>query len=140
MALNKSLFSSVKQDWKTPEVVYQGLHEEFDFDCDPCPAIEGGLHDKDMLGSDWGQRNFVNPPYDKIAQWVKKAYEEWQKDKTVVLLIPSRTDTRWWHDYIMKASEIRFIKGRLRFGGAKNSAPFPSAIIVFKNGIKGAKE
>ena len=85
------------------------------------------------LRASGGGRNFVNPPYGReIPKWVYKGYEEWKKGKLVVFLIPSRTDTKWWHDYIMKATEIRFIKGRLKFDDQKNSAPFPSAIVVFK--------
>lgn len=77
--------------------------------------------------------SFVNPPYGReIGRWIKKGFEEWRKGKTVVFLIPSRTDTAWWHDHIMKASEIRYIRGRLKFGDAKNSAPFPSAIAIFR--------
>jgi len=80
-----------------------------------------------------GGANYVNPPYGReLPKWVAKGYEEYQKGKTVVFLIPSRTDTRWWHDYVMKADEIRFIKGRLKFDEHKNSAPFPSAIVIFK--------
>ena len=76
---------------------------------------------------------FVNPPYGtEIGKWIKKGYEQYLKGKTVVFLIPSRTDTRWWHEYVMKAKEIRFIKGRLKFDDQENSAPFPSAIVVFK--------
>lgn len=86
----------------------------------------------DGLSSEWGKVNFVNPPYgNEIGKWIKKGYEEWQKGKTVVFLIPSRTDTRWWHEYVMKATEIRFIKGRLKFDDQKNPAPFPSAIVIF---------
>lgn len=87
----------------------------------------------DGLISNWGQSNFVNPPYGReLPKWIKKGYEEWQKGKTVVFLIPSRTDTRWWHDYCMKATEIRYIKGRLKFDDQPNPAPFPSAIVIFK--------
>lgn len=122
-------FSSQRLDWKTPEAIYGKLDAEFRFDHDPCPpdfTVDG-------LTSSWGQSNFVNPPYGKaLPHWVKKAYEEAQMGKTVVLLIPSRTDTRWWHDYCMKADDIRFIKGRLKFQGAKFNAPFPSAIVIFK--------
>jgi hypothetical protein len=79
------------------------------------------------------KKYFVNPPYGReIGKWLKKGYLEWEKGKTVVFLVPSRTDTLWWHDFVMKATEIRFIKGRLKFDGQKNSAPFPSAIIVFQ--------
>jgi site-specific DNA-methyltransferase (adenine-specific) len=77
---------------------------------------------------------FCNPPYSKIADWVRKSYEETRKSGTVVaLLIPSRTDTRYFHDYIYNRSEIRFIKGRLRFGESKNSAPFPSMVVIFRS-------
>lgn len=77
---------------------------------------------------------FCNPPYGReLPKWVKKAYEESRKPKTiVVMLIPSRTDTRWFHDYIYGKAEIRFVRGRLKFGGAKNSAPFPSMVVVFR--------
>jgi phage N-6-adenine-methyltransferase len=125
---NRVIFSSATDDWSTPKDVYRTLDAEFGFDFDPCP-----LHsDFDGLSVEWGEVNFVNPPYSKIKDWCRKAYEEWKKGKTVVMLIPSRTDTKYWHDYIMKASEIRFIRGRLKFGDSKNSAPFPSAIIIFR--------
>ena len=122
-------FSSARLDWKTPSAVYNMLDAEFHFDFDPCPSNPGF----DGLSVDWGDCSFCNPPYGReIPKWVAKGYLESQKGKTVVFLVPSRTDTRWWHDYIMKAKEIRFIKGRLKFGNATNSAPFPSAIIIFK--------
>ena len=105
------------------------LDHEFSFNFDPCPH----LPDFDGLNIEWGTSNFVNPPYGReIGKWLKKGYEEWQKGKSVVFLIPSRTDTRWWHDYVMKANEIRFIKGRLKFDEAKWNAPFPSAVVVFR--------
>ena len=122
-------FSSMRLDWRTPKAFYQALDAEFNFDFDPCPKNP----EFDGLNIEWGQRNFVNPPYGReLPKWIKKGYEESLKGKTVVFLIPSRTDTRWWHDYVMKAKEIRFIKGRLKFGGSKNSAPFPSAIVIFR--------
>ncbi len=127
--MNKVHFMSTHDNWSTPVDVYVALDAEFHFQYDPCPL--GGYGAVDGLRIDWAQRNFVNPPYSKIKDWVKKAYEEALLGKTVVMLIPSRTDTRWWHEYVMKAKEIRFIKGRLKFGEAKNSAPFPSAIVVF---------
>lgn len=121
-------FRSQRLNWKTPKVVYQILDAEFSFDFDPCPnnpKFNG-------LEISWGQGNFVNPPYGKeIGKWFDKGWREYQKGKTVVFLVPSRTDTIWWHQYCMKASEIRFIKGRLKFDDQKNSAPFPSAIIIF---------
>jgi hypothetical protein len=120
---------SQRGDWKTPKALYQALNAEFGFDCDPCPPN----HTTDGLVMEWGGVSFVNPPYGHvIGKWVAKAYEEATKGKTVVLLIPSRTDTRWWHDYCMKADEIRFVKGRLHFDDAPTGAPFPSAIVIFR--------
>lgn len=121
-------YSQVTDNWSTPKDVYDALDAEFKFDFDPCPL--GGASGLDI---EWGKSNFVNPPYSQLKAWCKKAYEEWQKGKTVVMLIPSRTDTKAWHDYCMKATEIRFIKGRLKFGDSKNSAPFPSAVVIFKS-------
>lgn len=123
------MFSSASDNWKTPDNVYNNLNNEFHFDFDPCPLNTNP--EFDGLTIEWKDSNFVNPPYSQIYKWCKKAYEESLKGKTVVMLIPSRTDTKYWHEYIMKAKEIRFIKGRLRFGDNKNSAPFPSSIIIF---------
>ena len=126
--VNRGLFTSLRGDWKTPRALYQALDAEFRFDYDPCPVnpkING-------LESAWGNTNFVNPPYGKeITRWIQKGYQENLRGKTVVFLLPSRTDTRWWHDYVMKADEIRFIRGRLKFDDQKNPAPFPSAIAAF---------
>lgn len=123
-------FMSTHDNWSTPKEVYDKLNSEFSFRDDPCPlGGNGGLE------REWRSPCFVNPPYSDISKWVKKAWDEVGQgnERIVVMLIPSRTDTRWWHDYVMKAAEIRFIKGRLKFGGAKNSAPFPSCIVVFRN-------
>lgn len=122
-------FSSLTDHWSTPKDVYLGLNIEFKFNDDPCPIGGGG-----GLEREWGSRTFVNPPYSDLKNWCKKSYEESLKGKLVVMLIPSRTDTQAWHDYVMKAEEIRFIKGRLKFGNSKNSAPFPSCVVVF-NGV-----
>ena len=127
--VNRGLFTSLRGDWKTPKALYQALDAEFHFDCDPCPVKPK----HDGLENEWGNVNYVNPPYgNEITKWIKKGCQENLMGKTVVFLLPSRTDTRWWHDYIMKADEIRFIRGRLKFDDQKNSAPFPSAIAVFK--------
>jgi site-specific DNA-methyltransferase (adenine-specific) len=121
---------SQRLDWQTPKAVYDTLDKEFHFDFDPCP------HNPTFNGltCEWGKSNFVNPPYGRqITDWIVKGCAQYLQGKTVVFLIPSRTDTRWWHQYIMvHATEIRFIKGRLKFDGSKNSAPFPSAIVVMK--------
>ncbi|KKN10502.1 hypothetical protein LCGC14_1035870 [marine sediment metagenome] len=127
----RPLFSSHRQIWRTPKSVFQILDAEFRFEFDPCPQFPGF----DGLKKEWGRVNFVNPPFKNISEWMKKGWKEFRLGKTVVFLIPSRTDTKWWHDYVMRSSEIRFIKGRLRFSGSKTNAPFPSAIVVFKNKI-----
>ena len=128
--MNNVHFSSQTDRWFTPIWLYKLLDEEFSFDFDP--ALKSKVNwENNGLTVDWGKRTFCNPPYSDIDRWVAKAYREHSKGKTVVLLIPSRTDTRWWHDYCMKASEIRFIKGRITFEGAKAGAPFPSCLVVF---------
>jgi site-specific DNA-methyltransferase (adenine-specific) len=127
----KGLMTSLSPHWATPKWLYEELDKEFNFDYDPCPL--NSTHN--TLLECWGRVNFINPPYGRfIGEWIKKSYEVAQGGATCVLLIPSRTDTKWWHDYIMKADEIRFIKGRLKFGESKNSAPFPSAIAIFRGG------
>ena len=109
---------------------YKQLHEEFAFNFDPCPLY--GVEYMNGLDEEWGSATFCNPPYGRaIGKWTAKAVSEWKKGKTVVLLIPSRTDTKWWHSDIMQANEIRFIKGRLKFGSAITGAPFPSALAVY---------
>ena len=139
----KPLFSSQKQNWKTPKEFYDILDKEFQFTFDPCPEdrvikVFGALQSKfDGLSMNWGERNFVNPPYNQVSKWIKKGFQESQKGKLVVFLIPARTDTKWFHELILPhAKEIRFIKGRLQFIDAdtnekKDRAPFPSMLIIF---------
>ncbi len=124
--MNRVHFSSVTDNWATPVDVLRALNEEFQFNDDPCPLGGSGGLDRP-----WGSRTFCNPPYSQLKLWAKKAYDEAQLGKTIVLLIPSRTDTKYWHEYVMKAKEIRFIKGRLKFGNATQNAPFPSCVVVF---------
>ena len=125
----KGLLSSERMDWKTPRALYHALDRMFHFDFDPCPPHP----DFDGLSIEWGKSNYVNPPYGThIKYWIKKAWEEARQGKTVVMLIPSRTDTKYWHQYIMKTHEIWFVKGRLKFDDQKQAAPFPSAIVIFK--------
>ncbi len=115
--------------WKTPRYLYDYLDREFLFDFDPCPSNPNfdGLKIKN-----WASMNFVNPPYGKeIIKWIKKGIEEQKKKHYSVFLIPSRTDTKWFYEMFRNASEIRFIVSRIKFVGAKNSAPFPSMIVVF---------
>ena len=141
----KPFFSSTKQTWKTPKLLYKALDNEFHFTFDPCPNNAKF----DGLKIAWQKSNFVNPPFSNQRQWIKKAYEEsntyiWKKCiknghypqlfKTCVLLLPARPDTRIFHEIIFPyASQIRFIKGRLHYNDAKNSALFPSMIVVFDN-------
>lgn len=132
-------FSSDSHTWETPQWFFDALHEEFSFTLDPCCVPETAKCEKfytpddDGLSQDWsGERVFMNPPYGReIINWMRKAWCESLRGALVVCLVPSRTDTVWWHEYAMKG-EIRFVKGRLKFGGAKNSAPFPSAVVIFK--------
>lgn len=132
-------FKSTTNEWETPQDTFNELNKEFNFTLDPCATKETAKCDKyytkedNGLTKDWSNEIvFCNPPYGReIKKWAKKAYEEAQKGAIIVCLVPSRTDTRYWHNYFMKADEIRFIKGRLKFGNATNSAPFPSALIIF---------
>ena len=121
---------SATGDWSTPEELRKALDAEFHFDLDPCPlqSQEDGLL---PLFSDWsGRRCFCNVPYGPaIPKWLKRAHEA----DLAVFLLPARTDCRWFHSLVLPhASEIRFLKGRLKFGGAKTGAPFPSMLIVFR--------
>ena len=139
--MNKALFTSNTNEWATPSDFFKELDKEFHFDLDPCSTDANAkceLHytiDNDGLVQNWGGRRvFCNPPYGRqISKWVAKCYEESRKpDTLVVLLIPARTDTAYFHDYIYhKAREIRFIRGRLHFNEAKQGAPFPSMIVIF---------
>ena len=136
-------FSSQSNEWATPQEFFDELNKEFNFTLDPCATKENAKCDKfytiedDGLSKDW--RNeivFCNPPYGRqIKKWVEKAYWTNQTnmvDTPVVMLIPARTDTKYFHDYIYNKAEIRFIRGRLKFGGHINSAPFPSMVVIFK--------
>ena len=127
----KGLMTSLSPHWATPKWLYEELDKEFNFNDDPCPLNgEGGLN------RSWGTRTYVNPPYGRgIIEWIKKGHREGERGHLVVMLLPSRTDTKWWHEYVMKAEEIRFIRGRLKFGESKNSAPFPSCVIIFKKEV-----
>ena len=137
--MNKTLNSSNKMNWRTPQWIFNLLDDEFHFTLDPCSDDENHKCEKFFTEEDNGLSQswdnyvaFVNPPYGReIGKWVKKASES---KGIVVMLIPARTDTKYWHEYIFnKASEIRFVKGRIKFelGDCKDPAPFPSAIIIY---------
>ncbi|HQE50436.1 MAG TPA: phage N-6-adenine-methyltransferase [Fervidobacterium sp.] len=140
MPINPGMMSSNRDDWETPQKLFDDLNAEFGFTLDPCASHENAkcakyyTKEDDGLAQSWQDEVvFMNPPYGReIGKWVEKAYRESVGGAVVVCLLPARTDTRWFHDYILdKADEIRFIKGRLKFGESKNSAPFPSMIVVF---------
>jgi phage N-6-adenine-methyltransferase len=142
------MFSSKTDLWYTPQDFYDGLHAEFNFTLDPCSNGENAkcatffTIEDDGLAQEWAPHTvFMNPPpYGReIGDWMRKAYEESLKGATVVCLVPARTDTRWFHDYVNGvADEVRFVKGRLKFGGSKDSAPFPSMVVVYRG--KGSSE
>lgn len=141
MANIQACLSSKTDNWATPQDFFDNLNEEFHFTLDPCANEENHKCDlfftkeQDGLTKDWGEHVvFCNPPYGKeIANWVRYSYEQSQKSNTtVVMLIPARTDTRYFHDYIYGKAEIRFIKGRLKFGDATTAAPFPSMVVIYR--------
>lgn len=131
-------FSSKTDLWATPQAFFDELDNEFHFETDVCALPENAKCKKyftpqqDGLSQEWSGVCWMNPPYGReISKWMKKAYESSLSGATVVCLVPSRTDTKWFHDFAMKG-EIRFVKGRLKFGNCENSAPFPSAVVVFR--------
>jgi phage N-6-adenine-methyltransferase len=132
------MFSSATDDWSTPQAFFDELNTEFQFDLDVCASQSNtkcaryySVEDNG-LSQKWEGVCWMNPPYGRgIKAWVKKAYESSLEGATVVCLFPARTDTSWWHDYCTKG-EIRFIRGRLKFGNCSTNAPFPSAVVVFR--------
>lgn len=137
---NSALFSSNSDEWETPREFFAQITERFGtLELDVCASKENAKcarffsPEEDGLSQEWSPaRCWMNPPYGRtIGLWMKKAYEESQKGALVVCLVPARTDTAWWHDYAA-LGKVMFIRGRLKFGNAKNSAPFPSAVVVFE--------
>lgn len=136
--MNDVLFSSKSVIWETPQDLFDKLNAEFHFDLDVCALPENAKCEKyytpedDGLLQPWNGVCWCNPPYGRtIGKWIQKAYETFAGGGTVVMLLPARTDTKWFHEYIYNKAEIRFIKGRLKFGDSKNAAPFPSMIVIF---------
>ena len=124
--------------WATPQAFFDKYNEIYKFDTDVCAISENAKCQKyftpeeNGLSKEWIGNCWMNPPYGReIKKWVKKAYESSLNGATVVCLLPARTDTAWWHDYCING-KIEFIRGRLKFGNAKTSAPFPSAVVTFK--------
>lgn len=141
----EAMFSSKSDMWETPKDFFDRLNSEFHFTLDACATKENAkcgdyyTIEQDGLCRNWSGVVWCNPPYGReISKWVRKAYESARSGSaTVVMLLPSRTDTRWFHDYIYGHAEIRFIKGRLKFGRSKVNAPFPNMIVVFRKEFGG---
>lgn len=131
---------SESQEWSTPQDLFNELNKEFAFELDACATPEiakcGKYYSQqeDALMQKWERSTFCNPPYgNSLKKWVRKAYDESVRGCTVVMLLPSRTDTEWFHRYCLTpGGEIRFLKGRLKFGDGKGRAPFPSMVVVFR--------
>ena len=133
------MFSSQTDLWSTPQDFFDELDAEFGFSLDACALPENAkcevyyTPEQDGLFQRWYGTVWCNPPYGReIGKWVAKAASAAKAGATVVMLLPARTDTKWFHEYIYGKAEIRFIKGRLKFGGCKNAAPFPSMVVVFR--------
>jgi phage N-6-adenine-methyltransferase len=131
-------FSSQTVEWATPQALFDDLDAEFGFETDVCATADNAkcpafyTTEDDGLRQKWTGVCWMNPPYGRqIGDWVRKAYESAQAGAIVVSLVPARTDTKWWNQYCVHG-EIRFLEGRLKFGDGKQSAPFPSAIIIFR--------
>lgn len=131
------MFSSKTYEWATPQDFFDKLDKEFNFTLDPCATPENAkckrffTKEEDGLKQDWNNEIvFCNPPYGRdIKYWVEKGSNA--RGGIVVMLLPARTDTKYFHEFIYHKAEIRFIKGRIKFGGSKNSAPFPSMLVIF---------
>lgn len=143
--INSLMFSSKKDDWETPQQLFDKLDDEFNFSWDLAATKENSKCEQyidksdDSLSVNWSElvgNLWLNPPYGRqIKKWVKKASETDLKDSYLVMLIPARTDTSYWHDYIFGKAEIKFLRGRLKFeinGVPKDAVPFPSALVIFK--------
>lgn len=135
------MFSSKTDLWETPKDFFDKLDAEFRFNLDVCALPENAKcaafysPDVDGLSQPWYGRCWCNPPYGRqVGRWVAKAAQSASEGATVVMLLPARTDTAWFHDYIYGRAEVRFVRGRLKFGGSANSAPFPSMVVIFRPG------
>lgn len=136
------LFTSDSTEWETPDWFFRALHEEFHFTLDAAASMDNrkvrnffSIH-QDAFRLQWRGKVWLNPPYGRgIGKWLAKAKQSAvEQDATVVVLVPARTDTNWWFDHA-RFGEVRFLKGRLKFEGAPTSAPFPSALVIFRPGL-----
>ena len=130
--------------WETPALLFSKLDAEFNFTIDVCAtALNTKCKnffslEEDGLKQEWTGKVWCNPPYGRdLGKWIEKAYESVRRSaKLVCCLVPSRTDTAWWHDFVQPYAKVRFIRGRIKFAGTKTSAPFPSALAIFQQGRK----
>lgn len=147
--LNKSLFSSDSGEWETPQTLIDQLRQEFNFTLDVCATGQNfkanGYFTKstDGLAHSWRKYDrggvcWMNPPYGRgVGEWVFKAFTESLQGCVVVCLLPARTDTQWFQDWVLGKAELRFIRGRLKFEGAASSAPFPSILAIYRPWVRG---
>lgn len=136
---NDLMFSSKTDLQETPQDLFDALDAEFHFELDVCALPSNAkcaryfTPEQDGLTRDWAGVCWCNPPYGrKVGEWVKKAAKSAEHGAIIVMLLPARTDTKWFHEFIYEKAEIRFVRGRLKFGNCKNAAPFPSMIVVFR--------
>lgn len=143
--IHEGMFTSERMDWATPQPFFDMVNEEFSFTLDAASEPHNAKCSRhytpadDGLSQPWDGVVWCNPPYGRqIGKWVEKGYRSAQEGATVVMLIPARTDTAYWHDYVMRAAEVRFLRGRLVFGvgEAGSNAPFPSALVIFRPGVE----
>jgi len=142
VSFNPGLTTSNSSVWETPTLFFQQLDDEFNFNLDPCCTHATAKCERhfteaeDGLARPWDGKVFMNPPYGReIIKWVEKAYLESLRGALVVCLLPARTDTRWFHEWVLEKSEIRFVRGRLKFGGERvgsGAAPFPSMVAIYR--------
>lgn len=140
MTINPALYSNRTDEWPTPGAFFRALDREFCFTLDPCATAENSkcrrffTREEDGLAQPWWRhRVFCNPPYGPtMRQWAEKCYRAAEAGALVVLLAHARTDTRWFHDWVYGKAEIRFVRGRLKFGDGKQSAPFPSLVAIYR--------
>lgn len=137
--INDGMFTSKTDMWETPQDLFDNLDSEFHFTLDVCAVKENAKcknfysPEQDWLSQPWTGHVWCNPPYGRqIGKWVRRALFASAAGATVVMLLPARTDTKWFHEYIYHKAEIRFIRGRIKFNGVKGNAPFPSMVCIFR--------
>jgi phage N-6-adenine-methyltransferase len=136
-------FSSKSDNWSTPQYVYDQLSNDYGpFILDVCADEQNAKcenyidEEMDGLKTEWYGKCFMNPPYSSVSDWMEKAYKESLRGVMTVCLVPARTDTKWFHKYVMEADVVEFIQGRIKFGDSTNSAPFPSMVVVFRSPLE----